>query len=141
MKLEKLILTLMAAVLLFAFSGCASDDEGSDTDPEDPSGDKVTISDVSQYVFWGEELTITGTGFSSVKQENIVTFVNSSPKTPGLKLTSDGGDIQILDASPTSIKILVPVQSELKNGTTIFRGEDFTRIEVKVKEAKDTSDF
>jgi hypothetical protein len=141
MKLEKLLLALAACVLLLMFSGCESDDK--DTGPDDPSdGGKVTISGLShQYIFWGKELTISGTGFSSVKEENIVSFVNSYPKTPGMKLTSDGGDIEIVEASPTSIKIRVPYQTEVAGATTRYRGEDFAKIEVAVKSEKDTSEM
>jgi hypothetical protein len=140
MKSEKLLLALAACVLLLMFSGCDSD---KDPDPNDPSGGgKVTISGLShQYIFWGEELTISGTGFSSVKEENIVSFVNSYPKTPGMKFTSDGGDIEIVSASPTSIKIRVPYQTEVGGATTIYRGEDYAKIEVAVKSERDTSEM
>jgi hypothetical protein len=141
MKLEKLLLAMAAVVLSLVYSGCSSSDD--DPEPDDQSGGgKVKITGVShEYIFWGKELTISGTGFSSVKEENIVSFVNSYPKTPGLKLTSDGGHIEIVDASPTSIKIIVPYESEVKSGTTIYRGEDFAQIEVAVKSERDTSEM
>lgn len=139
MKSEKLLLVLTAALLPLVFSGC-SDDEG-DTDPDKPSGGKVNISGVSkQYAFWGEEITISGTGFSNVKDENIVNFVESYPNTSGMKFTSNDGDIEIIQSSPTSIKIRVPHQSEVIGSNNVHRGEDYARIEVVVNNERDTSD-
>jgi hypothetical protein len=141
MKILKLLAAITTCALSVAFYSCSNDDDD-DTGPSNPpAGGKVKITGLShEYIFWGEELTITGTGFSDIKAENIVTFVNSYPKTPGMKLTSDAGDIEIISASPTSIKIKVPYQAEPKSGTTIFRGEDFAQIEVAVKTEKDTSE-
>jgi hypothetical protein len=140
MKILKLLAAITTCSLSVAFYSCSNDDD--DTDPSNPpTGGKVKITGLShEYIFWGEELTISGTGFSDKKEENIITFVNSYPKTPGMKLTSDGGDIEIISASPTSIKIKVPYQTEPASGTTHFRGEDFAQIAVAVKTEKDTSE-
>lgn len=135
-------LLFAACVFSLAFFGCSKDEEDDDTNPVNPpGGGKVNITSLShEYIFWGKELTITGTGFSSVKEENVVKFVNSYPKTPGLKLYSDGGDIVIVNASPTNITIRVPYVTEESNGVTHYWGEDFAQIEVTVKTEKDTSE-
>ena len=140
MKIAPVLVALY--LLTFVFSGGSKDDEDDDSNPGNPQGGgKVNIISLSdEYVFWGEELTITGTGFSEVKAENVVTFVNSYPKTPGLKLTSNGGDIEIVSASPTNITIRVPYNIDVVGGTTHYNGEDFARIEVAVKSEKDTSE-
>jgi hypothetical protein len=142
MKILKLLAVLTACVLLLIFYSC-SNDKDDDTDPSNPpAGGDVKVTGLShEYIFWGEELTISGTGFSEIKEENIVTFVNSYPKTPGMKLTSDGGDIEIVSSSPTSIKIKIPYKAEAASGTTHFNGEDFAQIEVAVKTKKDTSEL
>jgi hypothetical protein len=140
MNLQKLALLGMLLTLL---NGCSKDDD--DDDPSNPGNNngKLSITGTSpEYTFWGDELTITGSGFSSVKEENVVTFVNSYPKTPGLKLTSDGGDIEIVSASETEIKIKIPFTSEPSaGGVTHTWGEETTWIEVSVGNEKDTSDL
>jgi hypothetical protein len=139
MKIEQLLIAFYVSSI--ALSGCSKDDD-EDKDPVNPGGGgKVTITSLSdEYVFWGDELTISGSGFSSVKEENIVSFVSSYPKTPGLKLTSDGGDIEIVSASPTNITIRIPYATNQVGGATHYAGEDFAQIAVSVKSEKDTSE-
>jgi hypothetical protein len=140
MNLNKKLLLLGISLTLLI--GCSNDDDDDPSNPANPTGGKVTITGASpQYTFWGDELTITGTGFSTVKDENVINFVTSYPKTPGLKLTSDGGDIEILSATATQIKIRVPYLTETGlDGVIHSMGEEFARIEVSVKNEKDTSD-
>lgn len=142
MQLYKLACIGLLAGLVY---GCSSDnDPNPNDDPNNPgdSGGKVTITGTSpEFTFWGEELTINGSGFSNVKDENIVTFVNSYPQTPGLKLTSKDGDIEIVSASATKLVIRVPYKSQLNGDYTTTSGEDFARIEVAVDEKKDTTDL
>lgn len=134
---------LAAWVLALGLSSCSKDDDDADKNPVNPpGGGNVKITGLShEYIFWGKELTITGTGFSSVKEENVVRFVSSYPKTQGLKLTSEDGDIDIVSASPTNITIVVPYKTEVISGTTHYQGEDFARIEVTVNTEKDTSEM
>lgn len=145
MKLQMLALAAAATIILF--SGCSSDDEPDPNNPNNPndpgnnSGDKVTITGTSpEFTFWGDELTITGTGFSEVKDENVVTFVNSYPQAYGLKLTSKDGDIEIVSASKTKLVIRVPYIKDETPEVTHTRGEEYAKIEVTVKNTKDTSD-
>ncbi len=145
MNLAKLIPGGIVFLILLALHGCSSDD-GDDPDPSDPSGPGpgggVQITSTSpEYTFWGDELTITGKGFSPVKEENVVTFVESSPGgIEGLKLTSDDGDVEIISASETKIVVRVPFSAEETNHTTLYRGLDISRIQVEVKGKKATSE-
>lgn len=134
---------LAAIAILAALHGaCASDDNEPDPSNSGNKDGKVVITGTSpEYTFWGDELTITGSGFSEVKDENVVTFVNSYPKTSGLKLTSKEGDIEIVSASKTKLVIRVPYLVEEQASGQHIWGEDFARIEVAVKNEKDTSEI
>ncbi len=106
MRPEKLI--YLAGVLAVLMMSCSNDDDP--TQDPGPTG-PVSITNVETEAFWNDELTITGTGFSSVKEENLVRFVNVTPKTScSINYTSDGGAIEIVSASATQLVIKVPVR-------------------------------
>ena len=115
MKRVKMIplLNIVAIVSIAMIVSCS--DSGSDPDPNPPPpppGGDVTITSVSDGDnFWGEELTITGTGFSTTKENNIVKFLSVQPPVScTLNYTSAGGDIEIISATATQIKIKIPVK-------------------------------
>ena len=61
---------------------------------------RLTITDIPNGVFWGDELTIDGTGFSTVKEENIVKFLKLPRLSCMMQYTSvTGGDIEIISAT------------------------------------------
>jgi hypothetical protein len=96
----------------------------------------VTITDIQSGVFWGDELTINGTGFSAAKEENIIKFVKLPPLSCSLQYTSAaGGDIEIISATATQLKIKVPLRIVQGNPSC---GPLKADIEVSVKDNKDT---
>lgn len=116
MNCEKLtsLLNGLLIILILAIPSCSGsdpDDPGQNPPPPPPGGD-VTITGISPGDhFWGDEITISGTGFSTTKEQNIVKFVSVFPSFGcSLNYTSDGGDIEIVSASATQIKIKVPVK-------------------------------
>ena len=103
--------------MMMIFS-CSNDDDDpsqnpnpNNPKPNNPAG-TVTITNVPSGIFWGEELTITGTGFSTVKEENVIKLTNQPiPLSCTLNYTSAaGGDIEIVSATATQLKIKVPLK-------------------------------
>lgn len=79
-----------------------------DSDPDVPSG-PLSINHIETGKFWGDELVITGTGFSPVAEENVVKFLNvTAMHLCEINYTSDGGDIEIVSATETKLTIIVP---------------------------------
>lgn len=139
----------LAGTLALMMIVSCSDDANEPAPPPNPNpnpnpvGGDVTISSIPDGVFWQEELTITGTGFSTVKEENIVKFTNVSPPTVvgcNLNYTSAaGGDIEIVSASATQLKIKVPVKlahNVIENIEVPSCGPRSADIEVTVKDKK-----
>lgn len=139
MNHNKLISLLNGVVIVLMATAVSCSDSGSDPNPNPPpppggNGD-VTISSVSDDDhFWGDELTITGTGFSTTKENNIVKFLSVMPPVScSLNYTSSGGDIEIISATSTQIKIKVPVKilAEIP-----YCGPEKATIEVTVGDKK-----
>jgi hypothetical protein len=149
--LKGLSLACVAGLMLLA--GCKKSNDPAPNNNNNngghPSGSAVKITGTSpEYTWWGDELTITGTGFSAVKEENKIRFVKNSQSTgsqgyaPHLVFTSDGGDIQITSASETQLKIRIPFETEDdKLGGHRYYSLDGTFVEVTVKESVDTTDL
>jgi hypothetical protein len=123
---------LLAALMI----SCNDDDSDPDQNPG-PTG-PVTITNVPADKFWNDELVITGTGFSPVKEENVVRFVNVTPKSScTINYTSDGGAIEIVSATATQITIKVPVRRNPFGD--IVCGPSMADIEITVDGNKATS--
>lgn len=112
-----IVVALFAGMFIVSCSDDSSTDPGPNPPPPPPPpGSEITITSVGpSELFWGDEITITGTGFSAVKEQNIVKFTNVDPDVPPvlkcqLNYTSAQGDIEIITASPTQLKIKVPVK-------------------------------
>lgn len=100
---------------LWLLAGSCSDDPADDQTPSpgpgpSPTPSGVTVTSVTEGAFWNDEITLTGTGFSATKTENVVKFVKVQPATCSLNYTSDGGDIEIISATATTLKIKVPAR-------------------------------
>src|SRR6185503_12454050 len=70
----------------------------------------LSISGTSpEYPFWGDELTINGTGFSSTKSENYVWIDGSNPcSSNGSRDSAGWRKAEIISATSTQLKIKVP---------------------------------
>jgi hypothetical protein len=112
---EAILFALFAGMLVVSCSDDSGDQDPGPNPPPPPSGGNVTVTSIGAGdLFWGEEMTINGTGFSTVKEENIVKFTDVEPPTYAggcdLKYSSVQGDIEIVSASATQLKIKVPLK-------------------------------
>jgi hypothetical protein len=127
---------------LCLLNGC-SDDKDDDQDPSNPpgGGGGVVVSGTSpEYTFWGDVVTIKGSGFSPVKDENKVRFIQYYGMYDNVNWTSDG-DVEIVSASADELKIRVPYSTTTgAQNVVVHQGLDYTRIEVAVGDKKDTTD-
>ena len=118
-----------------------SDDDDSSASPPvvnpGPQSD-LSIGDVSQYTFWGEVMTITGTGFSTKKEDNIVTFqevYQTAVPERQCSFSTKDGILIVEEATPTKLKIRVPICSrygKLEDGIDYCKG---IKVHVNGKEA------
>lgn len=126
---EKLIRMSTLWTLTFTLACSGSDDK----DDPNPTGGDVSVTSVNEYPLWGQVMTIKGTGFSSVKEENIVRIPSYYPGWCEVNYTTeDGGDMEIISASVTEIKVRVPFE-EAKFGDC---GPEYGTVEVEVKGKK-----
>jgi hypothetical protein len=107
-------------------AACSKGGNGGNQPPPPPGGTAPTISSTSpEYVFWGKELTINGTGFSTTASENIVYIKgNKSCDTD-----TTWQKAQVVSASATKLVVKVPFVAKA-NGT--FCGNDWGRVRVTV---------
>jgi hypothetical protein len=128
---EKILKSLkfLAFALVVACSGGSDDD---DPQPPGPSGD-LSITSTNDWPIWGEVMTIHGTGFSPTAGENIVRFLSYEPGWCDVEYTTEeGGDMQIISATSTELKVSVPME-EMNFGDC---GPEYANIEVEVKGKK-----
>lgn len=60
-------------------------------------------------MFWGDDMTINGSGFSTNKANNIVKLTSVALNFCGLNYTSEpGGDIEIISATATQLRVKIP---------------------------------
>lgn len=122
--MSKIILTLVILQILIV--GCKKN-----SDDDNPLGggnnDPVTITSTSpEYVFWGEELTINGTGFSSNAADNFVWFPFGDCGTNSQDST-DWKKAGVVSASSTKLIVKVPVTTQnglpcsVSDFSTLFR--------------------
>lgn len=112
-KLGNFRITVTAMFWVLAVS--CSDDPADDQTPgpgpgPSPTPSGVTVTSVTEGAFWNDEITLTGTGFSATKTENLVKFIKVQPASCSINYTSDGGDIEIISATATTLKIKVPAR-------------------------------
>lgn len=122
---------MLFTIMTIALS--CSDDNDPNQPPPPPPGDDVTITSVEGgNMFWGDEMTITGTGFSATKSENIVKLTHVSLDFCGLNYTSAaGGVIEIVSASATELKVKIPYK---KVNDKPVCGPERATLEITVKD-------
>jgi hypothetical protein len=117
---------LLIIILPIACSKGGNNDDGQNPPPPPPPGSAPTISSTSpEYVFWGKELTINGTNFSTTANDNIVYFKGNKscdPDTTWQKAT-------VVSATATQLKVKVPF---IKKPNGVFCGNDWARVRVTV---------
>lgn len=126
LKKPSFAMILMVGIAL----SCSNDNDPNPPPP--PGGDEVTITSVEGgNMFWGDEMIITGTGFSATKAENIVKFTKVSlAQFCDLNYTSEtGGVIEILHATTTQLRVKIPYK-EINN--TPVCGPERATLEITV---------
>lgn len=118
---KQVLLLFISGVLLCSLAGCSEDQ---DPDPADDDNNNnpgptvnVEISGTSpEFTFWGDELTLTGKGFSTKLEDNFV-WVKNETIAFGTCHTGNPADLNdstgwrkatVLKATSTSLTIKVP---------------------------------
>jgi len=117
------ILKPLLFILILGSFAC-SEEEGPNNviNPNPPISAKLEITETSpEIVFWGEEITITGTGFSSKVEDNFVWLKNetaslSSCPSDNRNDSTGWRKATVLKATPTSITIKIPYKTAAQNG-------------------------
>lgn len=124
--------SLVLIMMIFILFCCSEDgDPGQQGPPPPPPGGDVTITSVEGgHMFWGDEMTIKGSGFSTNKADNIVKLTSVALNFCGLNYTSAaGGDIEIISASATQLIVKIPYK---KIGDMPSCGPERATLEVTV---------
>lgn len=109
------LLSLLLVVSSFGFFSC-SEEEGPNNvnNPNTPVVTKLEIIETSpEFVFWGEEITIKGTGFSSKVEDNFVWLKGESQSFGNCALTNRTDSLgwrkaTVLSATATSLTVRIP---------------------------------
>jgi hypothetical protein len=119
------LITVACFIIATIAAACSKGGNGGNQPPP-PGGAAPTISSTSpEYVFWGKELTINGTGFSTTANDNIVYIKgNKSCDTD-----TTWQKAQVVSATATKLVVKVPFITKA-NGT--FCGNDWGRVRVTV---------
>jgi hypothetical protein len=117
---------LALACLLIATLISACNKNKDDDDNGGGGGGNLTITSTSpEYVFWGEELTVNGTGFSTNANENIVYIKGNKmciTDTTWQKAT-------VVSATATKLVVKIPY---IKKANGTYCGNDYGRVRVTV---------
>lgn len=139
---KKIYSRIMVGFMVVCFS-CAKDSDPNPNPGPGPGpggGGQVTITGVSSgYHFWGDEMEINGSGFSTVKEQNIIKFTSVSPTFTfcNLQYTSEaGGAIEIISATATQLKIKVPLKLNIAGKPEC--GPEKANLEITVNGKKGT---
>ncbi|MBX3241894.1 MAG: IPT/TIG domain-containing protein [Chitinophagaceae bacterium] len=98
-------LFLLLFCLLTGLNSCKK--EGGSGEEDEPTKSPVKITGYAPKTpYWGDEITITGEGFSSNKSDMQVWF-------PGMMLVKEFAEGEILEASSTQIKVKTPYRTRV----------------------------
>src|SRR5215218_10659389 len=104
-------LLLGLALLLFACkkksddtnNGGGNNNGGNNNGGNNGGGSSFTITGASpEYLYWGDELTINGTGFSTNKADYNIRFITD---LPGCNM----GAFEIISATASQLKVKTPI--------------------------------
>jgi hypothetical protein len=123
-----LIVTSLALLGSCSRDGDPDPDQTPDPNPN-PNTGTVSISSADNGVFWGDVMTINGSGFSATKSENIVTFKSITPSCT-MNYTSENGDIELISATASKLEVRVPYR--LNPFGEVACGPEKADIQVKV---------
>lgn len=145
MNFKHLIAACMACFLITL--SCNKDDNPSSGNPGggnpgggNPGGGgntgtlKITGA-TPDYAFWGKEVTITGTGFSTTAADNIVSIRGYGVSTSDTVMTAN-----VVSATATQLVVKVPYKTIAGGGDTMYRGFDYGKFRVKINDKMVTAD-
>lgn len=125
-RIHLLVCTILTLIVLVQCKK-ESNSEPPPPPPPPPGGGNLSITGTSpEYVFWGDELTINGNGFSNTAAENIV-FIK------GNKICSADTNWQkatVVSATSSKLVVKVPFVTQ-PNG--VHCGNDWGRVRVTVR--------
>ncbi|TVQ12994.1 MAG: hypothetical protein EA364_07490 [Balneolaceae bacterium] len=106
-------LMLVMAMILTAMAGCSSVTASKEEDDNTPPvATKLEITETSpEFVFWGDNMTITGTGFSTKAEDNYVWIRDARFRMGRCNTENDSTGWQraaVLNATSTSLTIRIP---------------------------------
>lgn len=120
---SKVLLKPLFIALSFGFFACSEEESPNNvTNPNTPVVTKLEITETSpEFIFWGEEVTINGTGFSAKLDENFVWLKNetaslSSCPSDNRNDSTGWRKATVLKATPTSLTIKIPYKTAAQNG-------------------------
>jgi len=113
----------LLSIVIFGSFAC-SEEEGPNNvnNPSPPASAKLEITETTpEIVFWGEEVTINGKGFSAKPEENFVWLKNetaalSSCPSDNRNDSTGWRKATVLKATPTSLTIKIPYKTAAQNG-------------------------
>ncbi|MCR9015546.1 hypothetical protein [Aquiflexum gelatinilyticum] len=112
---KKILLRLLLFVLMLGSLAC-SEEEGPNNvnNPNPQPTTKLEITETSpEFVFWGEEITIKGTGFSTKTEDNFVWLKGESQSFGNCALTNRTDSLgwrkaTVISATTTSLTVRIP---------------------------------
>jgi hypothetical protein len=121
-------------VLTIIISCKKSNDNNPAPPPPPPPGGALTITSTSPaYTFWGDELTINGSGFSSKASDNIV-YIKGNKQCSS---DTTWQKAEVINAATTKLVVKVPYFTK-PNG--VLCGNDWGRVRVTVNNKSVTLD-
>lgn len=106
---NKLLSVTVLTLLLIASCGKPKDDDEGPGPGPGGNNDPATITSISpEFIFWGEQLTINGTGFSTTKTDNFVWIISDDDCGTNPQDSTDWKKAEVVSATATKLIIKVP---------------------------------
>jgi hypothetical protein len=125
---------MIGLLVALYITGCNKDDKDSDDNNGGNNGGTLSITSTSpEFTFWGDELTINGTGFSATKADNTVYIKGNricSTDTTWQKA-------EVVNASATKLTVKVPLVIKQND---VPCGHDYGYVRVTVNNKSVTAD-